>query len=77
MCLELAEGSLRDVLARRSRAFETVQIFKFMKDTCLGLIYLHACNGIHHDLKPENILVMPSGKVKLADFGLAKKFSTC
>ena len=39
---------------------------------CEGLQYAHDQGVVHRDIKPENILVDRSGRIKIADFGLAK-----
>jgi hypothetical protein len=37
-----------------------------------ALDYAHRCGVVHADVKPANIMVMPSGQVKLFDFGIAR-----
>lgn len=39
-----------------------------------GLAFCHARGVMHRDLKPQNILVSRDGRLKLADFGLARSF---
>lgn len=39
-----------------------------------GLHYCHVRGVMHRDLKPQNILVSRDGRLKIADFGLARAF---
>ncbi len=58
----------------RERPVELPRIVDIASQICAALEHAHANSIIHRDLKPENILLSGSGKsgrVKLADLGLA------
>ena len=48
---------------------ETLQVIPAI---CAALDYSHSQGVLHRDIKPENILIDTSGRVKIADFGVAK-----
>ena len=43
-----------------------------MKQLLQGLHFCHAHDVIHRDLKPANILLDLKGRLKIADFGMAR-----
>ena len=47
-----------------------------MRQLLAGLAYCHRSNVLHRDLKASNLLINNSGILKLADFGLARKYAT-
>ncbi|KAK4276853.1 hypothetical protein QN277_014957 [Acacia crassicarpa] len=46
-----------------------------IKEVMLVIKYCHDMGVVHRDIKPENILLTATGKIKLADFGLAMRIS--
>ena len=70
--MELIEGStLREYLNERGR-FEIKVALNYLTPILSALSAAHSIGIVHRDIKPENILVSHEGRVKIADFGLAR-----
>ncbi|KAJ4831895.1 hypothetical protein Tsubulata_018102 [Turnera subulata] len=70
--LEYVSGGSIYKLLQDYGQFGEIAIRSYTQQILSGLAYLHAKNTVHRDIKGANILVDPSGRVKLADFGMAK-----
>jgi hypothetical protein len=62
--------NLRQVL--RDGQLRPEQALRVVPQICDALQYAHEEGIVHRDIKPENILLDRKGRVKIADFGLAK-----
>jgi len=71
MVMEYVPGTdLRDVLVARG-SIEPAQAVEVMTQVCDALAAAHSEGLVHRDVKPENVLLSKTGRVKVADFGIA------
>jgi len=71
LVMEYVEGlTLREVQVDNPLTQE--EIFNILQQICDALEYAHRQGVIHRDIKPDNILIDQEGRVRIADFGLAK-----
>ena len=65
--------TLRDVI-RDEAPMPPQRALALVEPVLLALAEAHRCGLIHRDVKPENVLIADDGRVKVADFGLARAF---
>ena len=69
--MEFIDGTdLRRVI--QSGTLSAAQALAIVPQICEALQFAHEEGIVHRDVKPENILLDKKGRVKIADFGLAK-----
>jgi serine/threonine-protein kinase len=72
LVMEYVSGStLREVLREKGK-LTPAEAVAVMDYVLAALAAAHAAGLVHRDVKPENVLITPDGRVKVADFGLAR-----
>ena len=75
LVMELVSGhTLRDVITKES-PMAPLRALALIEPVLSALASAHRAGLIHRDVKPENVLIADDGRVKVADFGLAKAVS--
>ena len=71
LLMEFVDGvNLRQ--AMRASKFTADQALSIVPKICEALQFAHEEGVLHRDIKPENILLDAKGRIKIADFGIAK-----
>ncbi len=72
IAMEYVQGnSLREYFNRGTR-FEIRDVVSITAQLLDALAYAHEQGVWHRDIKPANLIIMISGKLKIADFGIAR-----
>ncbi len=72
LAMEYVAGrTLRDLLRERGR-LSPREALDILEPVLSALAAAHRAGLVHRDVKPENVLLADDGRVKVADFGLAR-----
>jgi len=75
LVMELLDGETLTQLLRKDGPIGTKELFGYLDQVLDVLVAAHAQGIIHRDLKPDNLFLTVSGRLKVLDFGLARRLS--
>ena len=70
--MEFVEGSSLEKMLVTNAGQDPRWGLDILAQIAVALDYAHKANVVHRDIKPANILIRSDGRVKIADFGIAK-----
>ena len=78
--MEYVEGQdLKEAIRDRAisgRPFTIEEAVGVIRQVSEGVGYAHRRGLVHCDLKPQNVIITPDGHAKVADFGIARAYTT-
>ncbi len=70
--MELVDGKTLRQILNESGPMPPGRVVHIGAQVADALHYAHKAGVVHRDVKPANLLICPDGRVKVADFGIAK-----
>lgn len=74
--MELVDGPSLEQEINDGRRFDWSETLSIAVQICRALKHAHDHGVVHRDIKPANLLLTTDGKVKIADFGIARLFGS-
>jgi serine/threonine-protein kinase len=74
--MELVEGATLEHIVEGEQRLDESAVVSIARQTADALGFAHQHGIVHRDIKPANIMLTQGGRVKVADFGIAKVGST-
>lgn len=72
IAMEFVKGrELRDYFEHNER-FPMSEVVRIMSEMLDALDHAHSQGVVHRDMKPANLILLENGRVKVADFGIAR-----
>ncbi|MGG5753942.1 protein kinase domain-containing protein [Zafaria sp. Z1313] len=72
LVMELVPGQPLSSIIEREKVLSPDRTLSIIGQTARALAAAHAQGLVHRDVKPGNLLIMPDGRVKITDFGIAR-----
>ena len=73
MVMELVEGITLKEYVHKKGKLSSKEAISIAIQMCTGIEAAHNHHIIHRDIKPQNIIISKEGKVKVTDFGIARR----
>lgn len=74
--MEYVEGETLKELIEREAPLDPARAVLITRQIASALYHAHANKIIHRDIKPHNVLISKDGRIKVADFGIARAVSS-
>jgi serine/threonine protein kinase len=76
MVMEYVDGKSLEEIVQKDGPLSVGKAVKYIRQTALGLQYIHESGLIHRDIKPGNLLLeYAKDSIKILDMGLARFFN--